>query len=70
MSIPEFCSENIPCNGYNCDGRFYGCFLKNVTFVDFQNSFCFIAMLSGSLVTTAWRVLRLQMEEKASRYGE
>jgi hypothetical protein len=28
-----------------------------------------IAMLSGSLVTTAWRVLRLRMEEKASRYG-
>jgi hypothetical protein len=26
-------------------------------------------MLSGSLVTTAWRVLRLRMEEKASRYG-
>jgi hypothetical protein len=28
-----------------------------------------LAMLSGSLVTTAWRVLRLRMEEKASRYG-
>jgi hypothetical protein len=27
------------------------------------------AMLSGSLVTTAWRVLRLWMEEKASRCG-
>jgi hypothetical protein len=27
-----------------------------------------IAMLSGSLVTTAWRVLGLRMEEKASRY--
>jgi len=26
-------------------------------------------MLGGSLVTTAWRVLRLRMEEKASRYG-
>jgi hypothetical protein len=26
-------------------------------------------MLSGSLVTTAWRVLRLRMEETASRYG-
>jgi hypothetical protein len=26
-------------------------------------------MLGGSLVTTAWRVLRLQMEETASRYG-
>jgi hypothetical protein len=26
-------------------------------------------MLSGLLVTTAWRVLRLRMEEKASRYG-
>jgi hypothetical protein len=27
-----------------------------------------ISMLSGSLVTTAWRVLRLRLEEKASRY--
>jgi hypothetical protein len=27
------------------------------------------SMLSGSLVTTAWRVLRLRMEEMASRYG-
>jgi hypothetical protein len=31
--------------------------------------FMFYSMLSGSGVTTAWRVLRLQMEEKASRYG-
>jgi hypothetical protein len=27
------------------------------------------SMLGGSLVTTAWRVLRLRMEEMASRYG-
>jgi hypothetical protein len=27
------------------------------------------SMLSGSPVTTAWRVLRLRMEEMASRYG-
>jgi hypothetical protein len=27
-------------------------------------------MLGGSLVTTAWRVLRSRMEEKAFRYGE
>jgi hypothetical protein len=27
------------------------------------------AMLGGSLVITAWRVLRLRMEETASRYG-
>jgi hypothetical protein len=27
------------------------------------------AMLCGSLVTTAWRVLRLRMEGTASRYG-
>jgi hypothetical protein len=27
------------------------------------------SMLSGSPVTTAWRVLRLRMEETASRYG-
>jgi hypothetical protein len=26
-------------------------------------------MLGGSLVTTAWRVFRLWMEEMASRYG-
>jgi hypothetical protein len=26
-------------------------------------------MLSASLITTAWRVLRLRMEETASRYG-
>jgi hypothetical protein len=26
-------------------------------------------MLSGSLVITAWRVLRLRMEEMAYRYG-
>jgi hypothetical protein len=26
-------------------------------------------MLGGSLVTTAWRVLRLRMEGTASRYG-
>jgi hypothetical protein len=26
-------------------------------------------MLSGSLVTTAWRFIRLRMEETASRYG-
>jgi hypothetical protein len=28
-----------------------------------------ISMLGGSLVTAAWRVLRLRMEETASRYG-
>jgi hypothetical protein len=27
------------------------------------------ATISGSLVTAAWGVLRLRMEEKASRYG-
>jgi hypothetical protein len=27
------------------------------------------SMLSGSLVTTAWRVLRLRIEEEASTYG-
>jgi hypothetical protein len=26
-------------------------------------------ILSGSLVTTAWRIFRLQMEKTASRYG-
>jgi hypothetical protein len=29
----------------------------------------FLSMLGGSLVTTAWRVLRLRMEGTASRYG-
>jgi hypothetical protein len=28
-----------------------------------------LAVLSGSTVTTAWRVLGLRMEETASRYG-
>jgi hypothetical protein len=28
------------------------------------------AMLSGSPVTTAWRVLKLRTEETAPRYGE
>jgi hypothetical protein len=28
-----------------------------------------VAMLFGSLVTTAWRVFRLRMEERVSRYG-
>jgi hypothetical protein len=27
------------------------------------------SMLSGSLVTTAWHILRLRMEKMASRYG-
>jgi hypothetical protein len=35
----------------------------------FQASSDSLAILSGFLVTTAWRVLRLRMEEKASRYG-
>jgi hypothetical protein len=29
----------------------------------------FLSMLSGSLVTAAWHVLTLQIEETASRYG-
>jgi hypothetical protein len=29
-----------------------------------------IIMLDGSFVNMAWHVLRLIMEEKASRYGE
>jgi hypothetical protein len=28
-----------------------------------------VTILGGSLVTTAWRVLRLRMEKTASRYG-
>jgi len=30
----------------------------------------FVAMLCGPLITTAWHVLRLHMEEMTSRYGE
>jgi hypothetical protein len=29
-----------------------------------------VLTLSGSLVTTVWRVLRLRMEETVSRHGE
>jgi hypothetical protein len=42
--------------------------------VNMKNEFQMVAvywpMLGGSHVTTAWRVLRLRMEETASRYGE
>jgi hypothetical protein len=31
--------------------------------------YTFSTMLSGSTVTTAWRVLGLRIEETASRYG-
>jgi hypothetical protein len=36
---------------------------------EFGNVVDLQSMLSGSLVTMAWRVLRLRMEETASRYG-
>jgi hypothetical protein len=39
-----------------CGYAFYGSVLEE-------------SMLGGSLVATAWRVLRLQMEETPSRYG-
>jgi transposase len=45
-------------------------FLTNVTRIIKGRSMDNVkSMLSGSLVTMAWHVLRLQMEEKASRYG-
>jgi hypothetical protein len=34
---------------------------------NFYMCYC-MSVLGGSLVTTAWRVLRLRMEETASRY--
>jgi hypothetical protein len=37
--------------------------------VNFERGTIFLLMLSGPLVTTAWRVLRLQMKETASGYG-
>jgi hypothetical protein len=43
-------------------------FVSNIFFPKSYASFM-PPMLSGSLVTTAWRDLRLRMEEKASRYG-
>jgi hypothetical protein len=36
---------------------------------DFMNDPAMKDMLSESLVTTAWRVLTLRMEEMTSRYG-
>jgi hypothetical protein len=43
----------------------------NVSGWIFQIGFVFVpsAMLSGSLITTSWCVLRLLMEKKSSRYG-
>jgi hypothetical protein len=38
-------------------------------YTDIPKVFFTPPMLSGSLVTMAWRVLRLRMEEKASRCG-
>jgi hypothetical protein len=35
----------------------------------FYSIYHFFAMLGGSLVTTAWRVLRLWMEETPSTFG-
>jgi hypothetical protein len=48
-----------PLNDHHPVGIYIELYVKNV------NS----AMLSGSLVTTAWRVLKLRMEKTASTYG-
>jgi hypothetical protein len=47
------------------------CFLVNIEIDFFSDNLAFIyqAMLGGSLVTTTWRDLGLQMEEMASGYG-
>jgi hypothetical protein len=45
---------------------FTGLIYQRKVIVDIVN---FQSMLRGSLFTTAWRVLRLRMEETASRYG-
>jgi hypothetical protein len=37
--------------------------------LSFKLSINLIAVLGGSLVTTAWRVPRLRVEETPSRYG-
>jgi hypothetical protein len=39
------------------------------TLHNYHQYYHYCSMLSGSPVTTAWRVLRLRMEETASRYG-
>jgi hypothetical protein len=37
-------------------------------YINNSDTIVFISMLGGSLATTAWRVLKLRMEETASRY--
>jgi hypothetical protein len=49
------------------DVREIGC--ENWGLLEFKLFVILKAVLSGSLVTTAWHVLRLRMEEMASRYG-
>jgi hypothetical protein len=49
-------------------------YCKTCSFIIASGSYNFVrnqlcAILSGSIVTTAWRVLRLRMEETASRCG-
>jgi len=41
--------------------------LSNMMF--FKHKVAITSMIHGSLVTTTWHSLRLQMKEKASRYG-
>jgi hypothetical protein len=44
-------------------------FIPNL-YTNFTDVSIILSTLGGSLFTTAWRVLRLRMEETASRYGE
>jgi hypothetical protein len=56
------------CNLYNVKFKFYhfsilACLKLFLRFWKISFSVCRFSMLGGSLVTTAWRVLRLWMEE-------
>jgi hypothetical protein len=50
-------------------GRFLVSEHVNLTFILFNKCLWYRPMSVGLLVTTAWRVLRLRMEEKPSSYG-
>jgi hypothetical protein len=53
----------------NTIGNFQSCHVDIIHGSQFKMIECGDTMLSGSNVTTAWRVLGLRIEETASRYG-
>jgi hypothetical protein len=53
---------------HNIWWAFYTFLYQNFFFLNF--TLINLSMLGGSLVTTAWRVLRLRMEETPSSFGE